>query len=85
MIIIKLSNKQFKCLDECLSEHQNLKLRLQINKEKKFININLDEDTMDEIRDLIGIELQRKGFDVNYELTSEGVILEELVDLFYLE
>ena len=85
MIIIKLSNKQFKCLDECLSEHQNLKLRLQINKEKKFININLDEDTMDEIRDLIGIELQRKGFDVNYELTSECVILEELVDLFYLE
>lgn len=39
----------------------------------------------DEIRDWASDELQRKGFDINYELTPEGKMLEELIDLFYVE
>jgi hypothetical protein len=45
----------------------------------------VDEDIADEIRDWASEELQKKGFDIDYELTPEGKILEELIDAFYIE
>lgn len=35
--------------------------------------------------DLFGEQLQIQGFDKNYNLTKEGAILENLIDLFYLD
>lgn len=86
-MIIKLNKNQFDYLSYSLAEeHEALRLRLkQINKENQFIIIEIDEETADEIRDWAGDKLQRKGFNINYELTSEGKVLEKLIDLFYVE
>jgi len=47
------------------------------------IAIELNEDIACTIRDWAGDKLQKVGFDNNYELTSSGKQLEELIDLFY--
>ena len=44
--------------------------------------IILSEEESDIIRDLCGEQLQIKGFDITYEPTKEGVILEKLIDKF---
>ena len=46
--------------------------------------ITISEDQADVIRDLCGEQLQIVGFDEKYELTSEGKILESLVDKFFI-
>ncbi|SEA68482.1 hypothetical protein SAMN05192529_1493 [Arachidicoccus rhizosphaerae] len=86
-MIVKLNKNQFDYLSYSLSEKQEvLKLKLkEISKENQFVLIEIDEEMADEIRDWASDELQRKGFGINYELTSEGKILEELIDLFYVE
>lgn len=86
-MIIKLNKNQFDFLSYSLAEkHEPLRLRLkQVNKENQFIIMEVDEGTADGIRDWAGDELQKKGFDINYDLTSDGKILEELIDLFYVE
>ncbi len=85
-MIIKLNKNQFDYLSYSLSEEQNL-LRLKLKKvsqENHFVFIEIDEETSDEIRDWASDELQRRGFDINYELTPDGKILEDLIDLFYV-
>ena len=52
--------------------------------DSKFI-LTLSEETLDLIRDKAGELLQKKGFDKNYNLTQEGEILEEIIDLFHLD
>lgn len=47
--------------------------------------IEFDASLSDEIRDWASMQLQIKGFNENYELSYEGRILEELIDLFYVE
>jgi len=86
-MIVKLNKNQFDYLSYGLSEEQEaLRLRLkQVNKENQFFIIDIDEETADEIREWASDGLQRKGFDINYELTPEGKIFEELIDLFYVE
>jgi len=83
MKIIKLNKAQFDYLDYVLSEQQDLSSKLKIKIENQFVYITIDDDTADQIRDCVGEELQRVGFDENYELTPEGIILENLIDLFY--
>lgn len=74
------------------SQDEYLKQHLLIQKKEMFdyivytsknenIIIEVSEDTADEIRDWAGERLQEVGFDANYNLTDEGVILEQLVDL----
>ncbi|MPT35427.1 MAG: hypothetical protein E2604_10145 [Flavobacterium sp.] len=85
-MIIKLSKNQFDYLGYSLSEEQEvltLKLK-EIRKENQSVIIEVDEATADEIRDWASEKLQEKGFDENYELTPEGKILEELIDVFYI-
>ncbi|HTE02122.1 MAG TPA: hypothetical protein VK668_22695 [Mucilaginibacter sp.] len=45
---------------------------------------NIDEDVVDEIRDWAGERLQKVGFDENYDLNQEGVILDSIVDKLYI-
>lgn len=47
------------------------------------LSVNLE--TMEEFRDAFTEELAKVGFDDNYEPTTEGKMLEELVDIFYSE
>lgn len=48
-------------------------------------SLKISEDQADEIRDLCGEQLQLVGFNEKYELTSEGKILESLIDKFFIE
>jgi hypothetical protein len=86
-MIVKLKKNQFDYLSYSLSEeHELLKSKLKLTrKENHLVIIEVDEDTADELRDWASDELQRKGFDINYELTLEGKILESLIDVFYVK
>lgn len=85
-LIVKLNKNQFDYLSDALSEEQEvLRLKLDIRDEGHSIIIEVDEDTADEIRDWASLELQKKGFDINYELTNDGKILEELIDAFFID
>lgn len=75
MIEIKLSNLELKLL---------LTQVLKDEPKKKF-SINFSEDDVEKIHDLIGNRLQEIGFDENYELTTEGIILEDLIDKFLID
>ncbi len=85
-MIIKLNKNQFDYLSNSLSEKTLLRLKLkQVGKENQIVIMEIEENFADEIRDWASDELQKKGFDLNYELTSEGKLLEELIDTFYIE
>jgi hypothetical protein len=82
---IKLNKIQFDFLTYHLSEENSLlksKIR-QTNEENNLILVDIDDDGAIDIRDWAMDKQVRIGFDANYELTSEGKILEELIDLFY--
>lgn len=82
----KLNKAQFDYLEYSLTDKkQDLRSKLQVNKEDKFIFVEVTEEVADEIRDWAGKELQKRGFDINYHLTPEGEILEDLIDIFYIE
>lgn len=53
-------------------------------REENAYKLNITEDQADEIRDLCGEQLQLVGFDEKYDPTSEGKLLEDLVDKFYI-
>ena len=85
-MVIKLNKNQFDYLNNNFSEQRpDIKSKLQIRKKGHFILIEVDENIVNKIRDWAGEELQKKGFDLNYELTSKGKILEELIDVFYIK
>ena len=84
-MIVKLNKKQFDYLNDGLSQKEILKLKVKHeSKENQFVFIEIDDDTVDKIRDWASDQLQRKGFDSNYELTPEGELLENLIDEFYM-
>ncbi len=85
-MIVKLNKNQKDYLDNSLSEErEHLKIKLKTKEENHLFIIELDDEVADEIRDWANEELQKKGFDENYELNTRGKILEELVDIFYLD
>ena len=45
----------------------------------------IPEDDMDKIRNLCGEQLQLIGFDKDYNLTKDGEMLENLIDVFYID
>ena len=85
-MIVKLTTKQFDYLIYSFTEEQDaLRFKLMQNrKDNQLVVMEVDEDVADEIRDWASNELQKKGFDIDYELTDEGEILEELIDIFYI-
>lgn len=48
-------------------------------------SIDIDNVLADEIRDLCSEQLQISGFDENYNLNEEGKMLENLIDIFYMD
>ncbi len=85
-MIVKLNKKQFDYLNDSLIKMQeSLKLKLYIVDKAQYILIETNEETADEIRDWANEELQKKGFNIDYDLTNEGKILESLIDSFYVE
>jgi hypothetical protein len=49
---------------------------------KKYI-VRVSRDTSEQLRSSFTDRLAKVGFDANYELTSEGQLLEELITRFY--
>ncbi|WP_291530700.1 hypothetical protein [Bacteroides sp. UBA939] len=85
-MIAKLNKNQFDYLKYSLSKEEISKLKLiHVDNENQFVSIEVDEDIADRIRDWASDELQKKGFDINYELNYDGKLLEELIDIFYVQ
>lgn len=80
-MIIKLNRDQMDYLNDNLFENrEDLILKLKIDKIGNCFWIELDNATSNEIKDWANLQLQYRGFDVNYELTEEGGILDILID-----
>lgn len=47
------------------------------------ISFRIPHSTAEEFRNAVTERLAEVGFDLNYELTNEGKILEELIDCFF--
>ena len=85
-MLVKLDKTLFDFLISKLNQENSetiSKLNYEVNAETN--TLTLDEDTADEIRDWAGEELQKVGFNKNYEITEEGEKLERIIDLFYVE
>jgi hypothetical protein len=83
-MIIKLGKTIFDYLLNNLSvEKPELIEQIKQSEVGGKISIEVNEDIASTIRDWAGDKLQKVGFDDNYELTSSGKQLEEIIDLFY--
>jgi len=84
MLRVRINSTEYNYL--CQSSFLNdkhKKLLLAAQKDGDEYLIEVSDDQADEIRDLCGEHLQVAGFDEHYELSSEGRILESLVDKFF--
>ena len=61
-----------------------VKTAKKINNLDKY-RLLISEDDMDKIRNSCGEQLQLFGFDKNYNLTKDGEMLENLIDVFYID
>jgi hypothetical protein len=48
------------------------------------IIVEMDHDTCQEVRECLTEKLVQIGFDLNYSLTTDGALLEGLIDKFYI-
>jgi len=46
-------------------------------------SIEISDNELDDIRDIFIERLQTAGFDEQYDLNAEGIILEDLIDKFF--
>ncbi len=72
---IKFTQKEIDLLNEIL---QMSKTR----KQNKFAEreYDLDEETIDELREMCSDYLRLIGYDENYDSTQKGALLEQLID-----
>jgi len=78
--MIKFSEKEITFLrNSFFKENQHFELIIVENK-----SIEGNDDLINVIRDWAGERQQIIGFDENYELTSDGKILEDIIDKLYL-
>lgn len=83
-MIIKLRSELLGYLNHNWGNGQNdfeNHCRVDFYDKTKSAIIDLDDDMVDLICDWANEQLVVKGFDGNYELNSEGKILDEIVDL----
>jgi len=84
MVKVVLDTKHFFYITSQLSnEREDLVQYFKGVKQVNKIIIELDEYIAGEVRDWAGERLQKVGFDKNYNLTKDGEILENLIDLLY--
>ena len=85
-MLVKLNKSIFKyLLFELGKEKSKLIPMLSYRvKDNKFL-LNIDEGVADDIRDWAGEKFQKVGFDQDYNITTEGEFLEEIIDIFYIK
>jgi len=81
---VKLDKKQYEYLKQHLSiERKDLFKYISDIPENGKMLFEISEDVADEIREWAADKLQIVGFDINYKLNDEGLILEQLIDILY--
>ena len=84
MVNIKLNKNEYNYLCRALFlKDEFRKLLFSSEQLNSTYVLKISENHADAIRDLCGEQLQIAGFDEKYELTSEGRILESLVDKLF--
>lgn len=79
----ELSNEEYYfIINTLLAEREDLLQQISIISKDDTIEIVIDEDIGDEIRELSG-DIVGLHFDENYEPTKIGVILESIIDKLY--
>lgn len=85
LVAIKLTKDEYEYLCKArFLPNEIKKILFSIKKKDDHFFMNLTEDLADAIRDLCGERLQLAGFDDKYTPTKEGVLLEELIDKFFI-
>ncbi|MBU1106243.1 MAG: hypothetical protein KKB51_06220 [Candidatus Riflebacteria bacterium] len=79
---MKLKTKEIQFMIEVLDLPKWLRNRLEY---LMIQNEELTNEEADALRDLCGDRLQIHGFDKNYETTSEGNQLEDLIDKLFVD
>ena len=82
---INLSEKTLKYIREYLYvERKSLFDRLSFNDVKSGKEIVItDDDSANEIRDWALDKIEIEGYNEKYDLTNEGIALQEIIDKFY--
>jgi hypothetical protein len=70
-------------INNLLKNNKNILYKLEFSEKGDFINVCLEEDVADDIRELASDEVALH-FDENYEPTEEGWILEHFIDKFFV-
>ncbi|MEO6284516.1 MAG: hypothetical protein ABIN80_07845 [Dyadobacter sp.] len=81
---VKLKKEEFDYLNySLLAGNEDLYSKLQLSVRGTLFLIDVSDDIVDDLHEWAMEELQRNGFDINYDLTYEGKILQGLVDRLY--
>jgi hypothetical protein len=85
-IRINLTKKEYDYLiNNLLNNHEEIFSKLKFSENNiNSIDVHLEEDIADNIRELAEDEIGMNCFDKNYEPTEEGWILEHFIDKFYV-
>lgn len=67
------------------SENSLLALNVSHRAEDNIFNLSLTEDDANTLRDVCGDYLAIAGFDENYNAKGKGIVLERLIDKFYVK
>lgn len=79
----ELSNEEYDfIINTLLADREDLLQQISIIPKDDTIEVVIDEDIGDEIRELAG-DIVGLHFDENYEPTKIGVILESIIDKLY--
>ncbi len=81
---IKLNKEQYDYLVNNVLENDKTLLKSEdVEKKNDFFIINIGPEDADIVRDKCEDDQETNGFDKGYNLTKNGEILEQLIDLFY--
>jgi hypothetical protein len=81
---VRLTSEEFEYLLKCTflgQAERSLLMKATRTGENYLVDVSVEE--ADSIRDACGEQLQRAGFDEKYAATTEGAILERLIDKFF--
>lgn len=84
-MIIFLTEEQLNYLDDNIKNQEEFNFEWNVKRDNQSIIIEIDDDIVDEIRDWAMDKQIEVGFNIDYELNSEGKILEGIIDAFYIE
>lgn len=82
---VTLTKKQFDYLELHLDKDRpDLAKQLRASGTGKKIVVELSEEAASDVRDWASEQLQKRGFNENYDVNEEGQLLEDLIDVLYV-